>query len=605
MLTVPQMQAVQYDLIPLVGGLDLITPSYSLLPGALRDSVNFAPRPLGGYYRIGGYERCDGRPAPSAAVIKILSATWTGATPVVGDVADIGTFSGTVCGVSPSYVCLTKCQGALPVSWPTNIVVSSVVRGTSSGLYGALGARSTAILQAAAANIYRDDILPVPGSGPVRGCIIFKGVIYAFRDNAGGTACELYKSSPSGWLPVSIGVTLQPSGRYDLCLGTFVAGANSQKIYGCDGVNDPFEFDGTTFTQITSTGMSVKANHICVFKGHLFLSYGNSVIHSALGDPMDYQVINGAGELGTTDMITGMLVQPGSGQGGALSIYGRNTIYMLYGTSSADWNFISYGVGVGGMEFTLQNLANAYSLDDRGVISMQVSLNYGNFDTGSLTYNINPIIRSNRNLALASSVNREQSQYRVFFSNGYAIYTTVMNGDLVGHGLIQYPDPVMCAWDGEAPDGTPIYLFGTSTGYVMCNDVGTSFDGKQISAYMVTNININKQLRIHKRFRRCVLEVQGTSYAEFSVGYNFDWASDQILQHLFSNTSAQLSSSPFWDTFFWDNFYWDGRSVSPSYLELNGSGENVQLIVSTDSDFIAEFSINSAILHYSLRRGKR
>jgi hypothetical protein len=605
MLRLPEMSPVQYDLIALAGGLDLVTPTYSLPPGALRDGVNFAPRPLGGYYRIGGYERVNGMPAPSAATIKILNATWTGVQPVVGETITVGAFTGVVCGVGPDYVAVTKAVGTVPAPGPTNIVVSATVRGTSVGLYGAMDARNLAILKAAAANIYRADITPVPGSGPIRGCIIYKDVIYAFRDNVAGTACKLYKSSPSGWVEVVTGVTLLPGGRYDMCIATFTAGPVSQKIYGCDGVNDPFQFDGTTFTQITTTGMSVKASHICAFKGHLFLSYGTSAIHSALGDPLDYQVINGAGEIGTSDNITGMLIQPGTGQGGALAIYGRNTIYILYGSSAADWNFITYGMGVGGIEFTMQNLADAYTLDDRGIISMKSSLNYGNFDTGSLTYNINSIIANNRSLATASSVNREQSQYRVFFSNGYGIFTTIANSELVGHGLVLYPDPVLCAWDGEAGDGSPISLFGTTSGHVMQNDIGTSFDGKQISAYMVTNININKQLRLHKRFRRCVLEVQGTSYAEFLVGYNFDWASDTMLQHLFSDASVILASTSAWDTFYWDNFYWDGKTVSPSYLELNGSGENIQLIVSSDSDFIAEFAINSAVLHYTLRRGKR
>jgi hypothetical protein len=599
------MSPVQYDLIALAGGLDLVTPTYSLPPGALRDGVNFAPRPLGGYYRVAGYERVNGMPAPHDAVVKILNATWTGVQPVVGETITVGAFSGVVCGVGPDYVAVTKATGVVPEPGPTNIVVSATVRGTTTGLYGAMPARNLAVLKAAAANIYRADIDPVPGSGPIRGCIIYKDVIYAFRDNASGTECKIYKSSPAGWVNVPVPGTLLPGGRYDLCIATFTGGPVSQKIYGCDGVNDPFEFDGTTYTAITTTGMTVKPNHICSFKGHLFLSYGNSVIHSALGNPLDYQVINGAGEIGCSDNVTGMLIQPGSGQGGALAIYGRNTIYILYGSSAADWNFVTYGVGVGGIEFTMQNLADAYTLDDRGIISMKSSLNYGNFDTGSLTYNINSIIANNRSLATASSVNREQSQYRVFFSNGYGIFTTVANSELVGHGLVLYPDAVLCTWDGEAGDGSPVSLFGTASGHVMRNDVGTSFDGQQISAYMVTNININKQLRLHKRFRRCVLEVQGTSYAEFLVGYNFDWASDTMLQHLFSDASVVLASTSAWDTFYWDNFYWDGKTVSPSYLELNGSGENIQLIISSDSDFVAEFAINSAVLHYTLRRGKR
>jgi hypothetical protein len=595
----------QYDLVQLGGGLDLATPAFNLAPGVLRDAINFAAKPLGGYYRIAGYERINGRPWPSNASVTMLQATWSGTRPAIGDTAIIGSISGVVCGIGPTYIALTKVEGVIPGAGPTDIVVSSTVRGTSTGNYGAVVPKLAAQLTAAAANIYRADITPVPGSGPILGCVIYKDVIYAFRNNVAGTEAKLYKSSAAGWVNVPVPGTLLPNGRYEMVISNFTGGPESTKAYGCDGVNDPFEFDGTNYLAITTTGMTLKPNHIYAFKGHLFLAYGTSVIHSALGNPLDYQVINGAGEIGTSDNVTGFLVQPGTGDGGALAIYGRNTIYMLYGTSSADWKFVTYGVGVGGIPFTMQNLADSYTLDDRGVISMKSSLNYGNFDTGSLTYNIASALNAHRTFASASAVNRQYSQYRVFFSDGYGIFTTIANSDLVGHGIVQYPDPVLCAWDGEWADGRPVSIFGTTTGHVMQNDIGTSFDGEFINGYFVTNINISKQLRIHKRFRKCVLEVQGEHYTEFSVGYNFDWASADIAQHLFSNTGVALSGTVAWDSFYWDNFYWDGRTISPSYLELNGSGENIQLLVSTNSDFIAEFSVNSAILHYTLRRGKR
>jgi len=599
------MPAVQYDTVTFSGGLDLVTPTYNLPPGALRDGVNFAPLPLGGYYRISGYERYSGQPAPSAAEVSVMKASWFGVRPVVGDVVFIDQHTGVVCSTGFDYVAITKYHGSADLAGPTDIIVNGVIYGTSTGLYGGIPPRMSAELRSAAANIYRSDIAPVPGSGPIRGCITYKGLAYAFRDNADGTACDLYKSSATGWTLVNTGVSLLPGGRYEMTIATFTTGADSQKIYGCDGVNDPFQFDGVTFTQITGVGVSAKPNHIAAFKGHLFLTYGTSAVHSALGDPMNYQVIDGGGEIGTSDIITGLLVQPGTGQGGALAIYGRNTIYMLYGSSSADWNFVTFGIGVGGMEFTMQNLSDSYSLDDRGVIAMKTSLNYGNFDTSSITYNIKSVIAENRNLAVASSVNREHSQYRIFFSNGYGVFSTIANSELVGHGVVQYPDALTCAWDGETADGRAMSIFGTASGHVMQNDIGTSFDGANISAYMVTNVNTAKTPRLHKRYRRCVLEVQGTDYAAFSVGYNFDWASSDILQHAFSDAGVDLAKKSKWDSFHWDNFYWDGRVVAPSHIELNGSGENIQLIISLDADSVSEFALSSAIFHYTLRRGKR
>ncbi len=49
------------------GGLDLTTPPLRQQPGVLQDAINFECAPFGGYTRIEGYERFDGRTAPSEA----------------------------------------------------------------------------------------------------------------------------------------------------------------------------------------------------------------------------------------------------------------------------------------------------------------------------------------------------------------------------------------------------------------------------------------------------------------------------------------------------------------------------------------------------------
>ena len=48
-------------------GLDLETPAWVCPPGRLRDSLNYEIANEGGYRDVTGYERFDGRTAPSAA----------------------------------------------------------------------------------------------------------------------------------------------------------------------------------------------------------------------------------------------------------------------------------------------------------------------------------------------------------------------------------------------------------------------------------------------------------------------------------------------------------------------------------------------------------
>ncbi len=58
---------------PLEGGLNEVTPPLSLKGGELYGCSNYEPGPKGGYSRIDGFERLDGRPAPSDASYWILN----------------------------------------------------------------------------------------------------------------------------------------------------------------------------------------------------------------------------------------------------------------------------------------------------------------------------------------------------------------------------------------------------------------------------------------------------------------------------------------------------------------------------------------------------
>lgn len=685
MLRLPEMAAVQYDPVPLAGGFDQVTSAYSLPPGTLRDCINIACRPNGGYYRIPGYERFDGRTAPSDATFVVIDVTWASGTPEpVGTVGVFSGLTGTICYIDPlgQYVALTKTSGSFTPGG--NVIVSAVVKGVANGYSTTLTLKAMAVIKAAAAAQYRSDIGAVPGSGPIRGVVYYNDKAYAFRDNVGATECAIYVSSAAGWvnvplklklafsaltemptegtvitqggvtavirrtiirsgdivandaagyfiidtlvggafsagtlIPITSGgtcslsgpstqITLSPGGTYTFDIGNFSGHYSGKRIYGADGVNDAFEFDGTVYVPIPLDSVTAKPTAVRVHSNHLFFAVESSLIHSAIGNPYDAQVITGAAEIGTGDTVTNMMPVPGSESSAAMLVSGRNSMFILYGTDVLSWKFVPYNGGLGALARTMQTVFDAFALDDRGVIAMKRSLNYGNFDAGSLTYNIRPFIESNRNLAKCSGVNRENSQYRVFFSNGYGLYSTMnADGQLVGHGVVLFPHAPQCMFDGESSTGETVQLFGTTDGFVMRNDKGTSFDGAVINSFANLNINAVKTPRLRKRFRKAVLEVQGSSYVEMQIGYAFEWATELILPHRFVAASESFSSMPFWDSMTWDLFFWDGRTNDAVEVDMAGTGENVQMTVSTSSDYVAEFTLTSVIFHYSPRRGNR
>jgi len=674
------MPPVKYQLITLQGGLDQVTPTLSLPPGSVRDATNFEVAITGGYSRIAGYERYDGRPNPSDATYYSLAVS-SAALLAVGMVITTATASATIVGINSTDVFYSKLTGLFAVNDVLSVSGSIVAVVTNTSAAGTVSNYDNALYVSKAADAYRADILAVPGSGPIRGLLYFhKADVYAWRDNAAGTGLAIYKSSTSGWTLVPLGyelgfntgsneifegdvivgqtsgatatvtrvatssgswtantaagylnfasatgtfranenlrvggtthahaaaaqaaITLTAGGRVDVTIDDFGGG---ERAYGADGVNYGFEFDGTVYTRIR-TGMAVDTpDHVVVHKQHLMFSFQNSLQFSGISDQYNWSPVVGAGEIAMNNVITALLVQAGNQTTGALAIYSDDNTSILYGTSSANFSLSSFNVGTGAKAFSAQNLNASYTFDDRGVINMATTLNYGNFDSASLTMNIRPFIQQHRTLVTASGVSREKGQYRVFFSDGTALYVTLNNGQYLGTMPMQFLHPVACMAEGEKADGSETSFFGSTDGFVYRLDAGTSFDGQAIPSNLTLVFNAIGSPRILKRFRKASLEIQGSGYAEFAFAYDLGYSSPYISQSSAANYETELKAS-FWDSVFWDNFVWDGRSLAPTETEMVGTAENVAIKIASNSALFLAYTINTVILHYTPRRGIR
>ena len=438
-------------------------------------------------------------------------------------------------------------------------------------------------------------------AGTAKGKLIMSITIGTFADNEALRVGGVNKAVADG---TSSAITLAPSGRVEIQVGNFGGGTANTKIYGCDGKNRGFEFDGTVYVPI-KTGMATDVpTRIAVHKNHLFFAFGESLQFSGIGEPYQWAPLLGAGEIALNGVITNLLILPGNQTTGALGVYTRNDTNILYGTSSETFQLSTFNSGTGGLPFTSQNMDQAYVLDDRGVMNMNTSLNYGNFESNALTLRVRPFIQARRNLAAASVLNREKGQYRIFFSDGYGIYMTFNGSSVLGIMPVQFANPVTCCVEGETPDGSSTSFFGSTNGFVYRLDAGTSFDGAVIPANINLVFNSVRSPRILKRFRRASVELTGDSYAEISFGYDLGYRSVELEQATATSYANDLRSS-YWDDMTWDNFIWDGRDISPSEVEVLGTAENMAIQLSSVSAIIKPFTVNNIIVHYSMRRGLR
>jgi hypothetical protein len=147
-------------------------------------------------------------------------------------------------------------------------------------------------------------------------------------------------------------------------------------------------------------------------------------------------------------------------------------------------------------------------------------------------------------------------------------------------------------------------FFGSTNGFVYALDVGTSFDGENITAVLDLNYNSENSPRILKRYRRGSFEITGSGYCEFQFSYELGYSSVYIGQAQPAPYENSFTAS-YWDTSYWDLFVWDGKTLAPSDVEIKGTGQNILLRITSDASYYQPFTINSVILHYTTRRGLR
>lgn len=403
-------------------------------------------------------------------------------------------------------------------------------------------------------------------------------------------------------------ITLTPGGKFEFVKYNFSGQLATRYIYACDGVNQAAEFDGTTWAPIT-TGLSPDApTHITAHKTFLFLAQGSSIFYSAAGFPFKWNATDGAGEIATGDNVNAMLTLPGAANTATLGVWMRSSVGLLYGTDPTTFNFTQYNVGLGGIAGSVQNLFDSFGFAEPGVVNLQTTLNFGNFQAATLTKNIQPFINEQRSKITTSTVSHIKGQYRVFFNDGYGLYLTILNQVYLGAAIVQFPTAVNVIDTDTDTDGNEVSYFGSTDelGYVYQLDTGPNFDGEELPASFTGAWDYMKTPRFLKQYRCASVEMQGNAYAAVSFSYNLSDNTSLVGQPTPQSYTSNFAPS-FWDSGLnWDSgFVWDGATTLPTYVNLSGTGYNIQPIVTTGTNYIQPFNVSTVIYQYSMRRRVR
>lgn len=411
-----------------------------------------------------------------------------------------------------------------------------------------------------------------------------------------------------------VAITLQAGGRYEFINHNFYGASQLQRMYGVSGVGRAFEFDGTTFTPIRS-GMAVDTPiRIAEHKEHLFLFFpGGAFQNSSIGVPLDWSAVTGAAAYGMGDEITDVLPN----NAGVLTILAANKIASLYGTSALDFQLVTLSDESGALPWTADKVGQPIYMDARGLRTLAASQAYGDFQIGTLTQKVKPLLQdyARTDIAPVASVRvRAKDTYRLFFSNGQglSVYlgkqtpgTAISPGSLAPEIMpFDWGKNVTCIGSFEMTTGERVF-FGADDGFVYEAEKGYSFDGAAIAFSLRLPFIHQRMPQTLKRWHKVTMECQAIPSATISVGADFDYGSPFEAGAAPQDVAAQVfnvtGGGGIWDISNWNQFFWSGATEGLMEAHLDGVGRNMSLLISGSTSDEPPHLLQGLTLFFTVR----
>lgn len=357
-----------------------------------------------------------------------------------------------------------------------------------------------------------------------------------------------------------------------------------------------------TFTdwEIGSGTFSDKPYLVKAHKNHLFLAYPSGQLqHSNLGDPSLYTTT--AGLFGLGDEITGLV----SLKGDVLGVICRGKISLLSGSTSIDWQLDVHTDSAGArLRTPVDNVGNAIFMDDRGLMTLQSTLNFGNFEPSIISREVSAWLDAYVDKITASTIIKNKYQYRMYFNDGAVLTGSIrspnpqITADDLSFTTQKYAHAVSCVSQGDIGGSYDAVFFGTADGWVMQEDSGTSFDGAEIESVLRLHFNHFKSPAIRKRFRRLVMELDSPGQVEIRFRQQFDYA-DGFYSTSATQAAEATGAGGVFDLSTWDTFYWSKPINSEAVAHIDGMGKNMGLLIWHTSATDKPFFLQGLLTHYS------
>lgn len=309
--------------------------------------------------------------------------------------------------------------------------------------------------------------------------------------------------------------------RYEMVTANFYADAEFEAMYGVSGAGRAWSYDGFYFDRIFTQDDATKdkPRHITDHQFHLALGYDSgAVLLSALGDPQNFNGLDGAAEIDTADPVHGFSKM----QGTVLGVFCKKSIQGIVGTSIDNFSLTVLSPYEGAIEYTVLDIGKPVYCSYRGISFYEQTAAYGSFAGARLSTPITPWLLPRLQGTVtpigttASSFGpvcavacRSKNQYRLYFGDGYRLTMTLTGSDQTpqftfqadseynGFGIWSHyivPRAETSFVDSKGSEHIYISHYSTSTVppdgyYVYEYERSWTFNGFGIPAYLVLNEN--------------------------------------------------------------------------------------------------------------------
>lgn len=431
---------------------------------------------------------------------------------------------------------------------------------------------------------------------------VSSGAFVANEAVSKGGITKLTASAADYAVSFDVGVNIFRTIEYN-----FFASSSTLCVYGCDGVNPAFEFDGVVLTPILLPTLVDAPEHnsptyVTAHNNYLWLAFrGGSVQRSVLGAPLVWNSFLGAADYGLGFEVTGMVSIIDT----VLIVSTEQQIRGFYGSSEATLQLKMIANDTGCVAGTSAVSIRPYVLTDMGLIRLDASQNYGNFESNTVSRAIWPTLSLNleNKKIIGVCVSRELSSYILYFDDGSGVIMTQdgMYADQTPPSFttFKYAHAPTCV---NACNGSgEVLLFGDKNGYVYRNNVGDNFDGAEMEYVLrLPFMNLGYSM-VRLRFKHAVFSIISKGYSLLRFGYTLTNGES----HTKSSRNVSIDSvlpGGYWGLSEWGNFSWGSPAIDQQIESIDGRGTNISILFYGKSAICSSFRLSSIKLMYILGR---